>query len=69
LVQSECKGPDSWLYEYTHHGLDEMMQQYLEYGLTIDNYQYMVSQEGGELALHRTTRNESLSRQPAGGYV
>jgi hypothetical protein len=48
-MQSECKGPDSWLYEYTHHGLDPMMQQYLEYGLTIDNYQYMDPDLGGPM--------------------
>lgn len=40
--QSDCKPPDSWLYQYTRHGLDPMVQQYLEYGLTINQYQYMV---------------------------
>lgn len=40
---TECKKPDNWVYPYTNHGLDRIMQKYFEVGATVPDFQYLVS--------------------------
>ncbi len=52
LPQTDCKNETSWLYPYTMHGLDRMMQKYFELGQTIPQYQFAVRAHGSLHAPH-----------------
>jgi hypothetical protein len=57
--QTECLPPDHRLYQYTRHGLDQMVRRYVEIGGYIPQMQFMdpylngpeVRQRGGDWGL------------------